>query len=214
MPKFIEEAIITFVQNVYNAMGWWGVILLMAIESASIPLPSEVIMPLAGWFLVEARGGSMTEALLLGGLCGGLGCLIGSLLTYALGYYGGRPLVLRFGRYVLLNEHHLETAERWFARWGWATAFFSRLLPVVRTFISIPAGVSKMNVALFSALTFAGSVIWSAALAALGFSFGAKWEDLRNAMRPFDYPIIVIILLLIAYFFYRQIRARRTHKEA
>ncbi len=209
MPQGLEDAIISFTQALYTNMGWLGVVLAMAIESACIPLPSEVIMPLAGWFLGLNAHLDLTQTILLGGLFGAIGCTIGSLVAYAVGYYGGRPLILRFGKYVLLNEHHLHQAERFFATRGEITAFVSRLLPVIRTFISLPAGIGKMNLPKFTIFTFVGSFIWSGLLAAAGYGLGANWKQFRADWKWLDYPIIALVLLAIVYFIYRQIQGRR-----
>ncbi len=212
MPQGLEDAIVSFARTLYENIGWFGVVIAMAIESACIPIPSELIMPLAGWFLGVATGASLLQTLLLGGLFGAVGCLIGSLLAYAVGYYGGRPLIMRWGRYILLNEHHLYQSERFFAKYGEATAFVSRLLPVVRTFISLPAGIARMNLPKFSIFTLLGSFIWSAALAAVGYGLGANWVQFRKDWKWLDYPILAIILLVIAYFVYSQIQGRRKAK--
>lgn len=209
MPKELEDAIISFIRALYENMGWLGVVLAMAIESANIPLPSEIILPLAGWFLGYNVGAGLGTTVLYAGLFGAIGCTIGSLLSYWLGYYGGRPFILKFGRYVLLNEHHLHQSERFFAKYGEITAFGSRLLPVVRTFISLPAGIAKMNLPKFLIYTFIGSFIWSAALGAVGYALGANWEAFRRDWKWLDYPIIAIILLAVIYFIYKQVQGRR-----
>src|SRR5512136_689770 len=121
MPIAWEHAIVEFLTQLFQTINWGGVVVIMALESCNIPIPSEVTMPLAGWMLAQARGQTAWQALLLGGLLGGLGCLIGSVVSYALGAWGGRPLVQRYGRYILVSEEDLEKADRWFGRWGdWA----------------------------------------------------------------------------------------------
>jgi len=177
----------------------------MAIESACIPLPSEIIMPLAGWFLVDARGLGV-EWLLLAAFCGALGNLIGSLIAYAVGAWGGRPLLLRYGRYFLITRHEVEQAERWFARYGDRAVFISRVLPVIRTFISLPAGIARMNVWRFSILTFVGSFPWSLGLAWAGFLLGENWERIREWMRPADIPILIVLAALVTWYIYRRVR--------
>ncbi|PZR97589.1 MAG: alkaline phosphatase [Chloroflexi bacterium] len=188
--------------NLFTTFGYAGIILAMAIESCCIPLPSEIIMPLAGSYLVHGFGD-----LIIAGLAGAVGCTLGSALAYWVGALGGRPIVEKYGKYLLIRPHHLDTADRWFARWGEATAFFSRLVPVVRTFISFPAGVARMNFPKFLLFTFLGSFPWSFLLAWAG----ATWrpEDVRAAMRPFDLPIALVILVLIAWFVWRSLRERR-----
>jgi len=177
----------------------------MAIESACIPLPSEIIMPLAGWFLVDDRGLGQ-QWLLLAAFCGALGNLLGSLIAYAVGAWGGRPLLLRYGRYVLITRHEVEQAERWFARYGDWAVLVSRVLPVVRTFISLPAGIARMNVWRFSILTFVGSFPWSLGLAWAGFVLGENWERIRDWMRPADIPILIVLAALVAWYIYRRVR--------
>ncbi len=177
----------------------------MAVESAAIPFPSEIIMPLAGWFLIEDRGLGF-EWLFLAAFYGALGNLIGSLVAYYAGAWGGRPFLNRYGRYIFITQKELDWADRWFARYGEPTVFFSRMLPVIRTFISVPAGVARMNVLRFSVLTFAGSYPWSLGLAWGGFALGDNWENLIDWFRPVSLPIAIVVVLAVAYFLFRRIR--------
>ena len=209
----IETAIVEFLHAVLNAIGWPGVVAIMALESANIPIPSEVTMPLAGWMLVQARGLPLWRAAVEGGLCGALGCTIGSVASYLLGYWGGRPFLERWGRYILVTEHDLQQADRWFARWGDWAAFISRLLPIVRTFISFPAGVVRTRFVSFAALSFAGSFLWCAALAAAGHAFGSEWERIREIMRPFDIPIAIVVLGGLVYYVYRHVRRAQSRPK-
>jgi len=188
----IEILFLGIITQVYGAIGWPGVVFLMAIESAAIPFPSELIMPLAGWLLIQAKGGSVWWVL-LAGFYGGLGNLLGSWVAYWISMKGGRPLLLKYGKYVLMSKDEVDKAEIWFNRYGEWAVFIGRLLPVVRTFISIPAGLARMNLWRFSLYTFAGSFIWSLGLAYGGFLLGENWEDLRAVMRPFDIPILLIL---------------------
>jgi len=208
----IENLLLDFVQYVYDAIGWPGVVVMMAIESACIPLPSEIIMPLAGWFLIQDHGRGI-EWLLLAAFCGALGNLIGSLAAYTVGAWGGRPLLLRFGRYVLISPDEVERAERWFVRYGDRAVFASRVLPVVRTFISLPAGVGRMNVWRFSVLSFVGSFPWSLGLAWAGFVLGENWDRIRDWMRPADIPILIVLVALVAWYMYRRVRTVFGHAE-
>jgi len=208
-----EAAVVAFLQNVLDAIGWPGVVFIMALESANIPIPSEVTMPLAGWMLVQAKGLPLWRAVLDGGIFGALGCTLGSIASYALGYWGGRPFLQRWGRYILVTQHDLEKADEWFARWGDWASFISRLLPIVRTFISFPAGVAKTRFVRFATLSFAGSFIWCAALAAAGYWFGSEWERIRAVMRPFDIPIAIAILAGMAYYIYRHVHHARLRVE-
>ena len=188
----IEILFLGIITQVYGAIGWPGVVFLMAIESAAIPFPSELIMPLAGWLLIQAKGGSVWWVL-LAGFCGGMGNLLGSWVAYWISMKGGRPLLLKYGKYVLMSKDEVDKAEIWFNKYGEWAVFIGRLLPVVRTFISIPAGLARMNLWRFSLYTFAGSFIWSLGLAYGGFLLGENWEDLRAVMRPFDIPILLIL---------------------
>lgn len=178
---------------------------MMAIESAAIPLPSELIMPLAGWKLISDKGRGW-DFILLAGLFGAIGNTIGSWVAYYVGLYGGRPVAEKYGKYILVSRHDLDLADRFFARWGNWAVFVSRLLPVVRTFISVPAGISKMPIWQFTLYTFTGAFIWSTGLAYGGYKLGANYEDLRAWMRPADYPIAAIILALVVWYVYRHIK--------
>jgi len=187
---------------------------IMALESANIPIPSEVTMPLSGWLLVQARGGGPWTAVLLGGFFGALGCTLGSWISYLLGAKGGRPFLDRYGKYLMINAHDLEVSDRWFNRYGEATAFFSRLLPIVRTFISFPAGVSRARLGPFLIYTFVGSFLWCGGLAYGGYVFGSHWEELRAIMRPFDIPIAVVLAAGLVYYMIHHIRRGRRANEA
>jgi len=195
-------------REIYEAIEWPGVVFLMAIESACIPFPSEVIMPLAGWILIKERGHGL-EYLLLAGFYGALGNTIGSLVAYYAGAWGGRPLLERYGRYVLITPREIETADRWFSKYGEITVLATRLMPVVRTFISLPAGIARMNVWRFTILTFIGAYPWSIALAWAGYALGENWERVGDYLRPVSIPIAIVVLALGVYFVYRRIREIR-----
>jgi membrane protein DedA with SNARE-associated domain len=177
----------------------------MAIESACVPLPSEIIMPLAGWKLVKEKGLGF-EWILLAGLFGAAGNTAGSIVAYYAGAWGGRPLVLKYGRYLLISHHDLDLADRFFDRWGAWAIFFARLLPVVRTFVSLPAGIARMPIWRFIIYTFAGSFPWSVGLAAAGYILGENYEEIRSWTRPADIPIAVVIAGLVAWYVTRHIR--------
>ncbi len=186
----------------------------MAVESACIPFPSEVIMPLAGWLLIEDKDKTWAY-LFLGAFYGALGNTIGSLIAYYAGAWGGRPLLEKYGRWVLITRKEIASADRWFEKYGEITVFGSRLLPVVRTFISLPAGISRMNVTRFTALTFAGSYPWSLFLITMGYLLGDNWEDITTYLRPVTIPIAVLCVAAVAYFFYRRVKElRRERLEA
>jgi membrane protein DedA with SNARE-associated domain len=201
---FIDQIVIPFLASLYGAVGYLGVLLAMAIESAMIPLPSELILPFAGFLVSDP---TKLEPLTHGPwnfwlvvLVATIGNTCGSLIAYAIGAWGGRPFLERWGRYLLIREHEIELAEHFFERYGAATAFFSRLLPVVRTFISFPAGVARMPLAKFVAYSTAGAFLWSIALVWAGTQLGARWEDIRHALQPFDLAVAIGIVGLVVLF--------------
>ncbi len=204
----IERQVLELIAQAYDTIGWPGVIALMAIESVFFPIPSEVVMPLAGWMLVSAKGHSVW-LVLLAGFYGAIGSLLGAWLIYAVGALGGRPLLERYGRYVLITKNDLTVAELWFERYGTWAVFLSRMVPVARSLISLPAGVVKMPLLPFTLLTFAGSFIWSVGLAFGGYLLGENWEVLRDAIRPFDIPILVAVVAAVAFYVYRRLKSRR-----
>jgi len=208
----VEQAILNFIHNLYSAIQWPGVILLMAIESACIPIPSEIIMPLAGWMLIKNLGHPWPFNL-LAGVYGALGCLLGSIVAYAVGMWGGRPLLNRYGKYVLIAQHDLDRADRWFNKNGDWSIFVTRLLPIIRTFISLPAGIARMNFWKFCLYTSIGSLIWCTGLSLGGFFLGEHWDSLRNWMRPFDPVIIALVVLLIAWYIWRHVKRLRNHSS-
>jgi membrane protein DedA with SNARE-associated domain len=198
------EALALWIQGVISTLGYGGVAGLMAIESACIPLPSEVIMPFAG-SLVPAGRFSLWGC----GFAGAIGCVAGSIPAYYLGAHGGRPLILKYGRYILLSASHLDQADRFFSRRGDVTVFVARLLPVVRTFIAFPAGVARMPMGKFIAYTFAGSLPWCLGLAYVGMKLGEHIDDLKPWFHRFDAVLVVLGLILVAWFVRQQLVARR-----
>ncbi|HUV73530.1 MAG TPA: DedA family protein [Anaerolineae bacterium] len=209
----LEHQVVLFLQNLIQSVGWAGIVLAMAIESACVPLPSEVTMPLAGWMLIQARSLSVWHTF-WGGWWGAVGCTLGSVITYWVGAKGGRPLLERYGKYVLIRPHEIEVADRWFSKYGEHTAFFSRLMPVVRTFISLPAGVARMHFVKFVVWTFVGSFIWCWVLTWAGYVFGDHWERVREVMRPFDIPIVIAVCAFGGLFIYRRLKSRRAESGA
>ena len=173
------EYLAGFIIAVISGTGYLGIVLLMAIESACIPLPSEVIMPFSGFLVSSGR-----FRLLWVGLAGAAGCNLGSLVAYYVGSLGGRPMVEKYGRWLLVTHHDLELADRFFARYGDWAVFIARLLPVVRTFIAFPAGVSRMNVARFHIYTFLGSLPWCLVLAYAGMKLGQRWMAPPGILSP------------------------------
>jgi len=185
-------------------MGYPGIVGLMALESACFPIPSEVVMPFAGWLVFNG-----TMDLLVVTLAGTIGCTIGSILAYYVGLKGGRPLVCRYGRYLLMNEKHLDSAERWFKKYGDYAIFFSRLLPIVRTFISLPAGIARMRFGRFVLLSFAGSLPWCFALTYAGFALGDGWHEIGEFLEGFDL-LVVVGIVIIAIWYIWTVRKRKT----
>jgi membrane protein DedA with SNARE-associated domain len=208
----IETWILELVTEVYLSMGWPGVVLLMAVESVAFPIPSELVMPLAGWLLVQARG-SPVWWVAMAGVYGSLGSLLGAWFVYGVSLKGGRPLLHKYGKYVLITREELDRAEAWFDKYGEWAVFFSRLVPVLRTLISVPAGVSRMNLWKFSIYTFAGSFPWSFGLAFGGYMLGENWEVLRAAMQPFELPILLALVGIVAWFAFRRVKAMRARRR-
>jgi membrane protein DedA with SNARE-associated domain len=197
---FIDQIALPFLQSLYGAVGYIGVMLAMGIESAMIPLPSELILPFAGFMVSDA---SQIEPLTKGPwnfwivvVIATIGNTLGSLVAYAIGAYGGRPFLERYGKYMLIREHEIEAADHFFAKYGSATVFIGRLLPIVRTFISFPAGVTRMPLGKFIAYSTAGALPWSIALVWAGTILGANWVDIREMLKPFDLAIAVLVVLL------------------
>ena len=190
-----------FIIGTISRLGYGGIVLLMAIESACIPLPSEIIMPFSG-YLVST--GEMN--LWLVGLAGAIGCVLGSIVAYYAGAWGGRPFIEKYGKYILISHHDLDLADRWFRRHGDITIFVGRLLPVIRTFIAFPAGVAHMNLWRFNLYTFVGSYIWSLGLAWIGMKLGEHWNTLGVYFHRFDAAIGVILLIAVVWYVRRHLQ--------
>jgi membrane protein DedA with SNARE-associated domain len=184
------------------ALGYGGIVLMMAIESACIPLPSEVTMPFSGYLITTGR-----FSLNLVAVAGAVGCLIGSYAAYYAGASSGRWFIERYGRYLLIAPHELEIADRFFARWGSAAVFVCRLLPVVRTFIAFPAGVARMRILPFTIYTLAGSYLWCLALAYAGMKLGQHWDALGPYFHRFDGVIVALLVLGAIPLLYNRLRA-------
>jgi len=195
MTEKILTALFIFIKSLIAATGYGGIVLLMAIESACIPLPSELIMPFAGYLVFS---GAMK--LLWVATAGAIGCNLGSLIAYEIGYHGGRRLVERYGRWVLMGRRELDWADRFFARWGYLAVFVARMLPVVRTFIALPAGIARMPRLRFHVYTFLGSWPWCFLLAWFGMKMGENWRQLGKYLHKFDVVIVVLLALGIIWF--------------
>lgn len=208
MHESILETIVLWVIATIGTMGYPGVFLLMAIESALIPIPSEVIMPFSG-FLVSQGKFNLWIVILVGAL----GNLAGSWTAYALGYYGEkrlvRRLVVKYGKFILLTEEEFDNSIKLFNKYGQWTAAISRVLPAIRTVISLPAGIAKLPFWKFSALTFFGSLIWSAFLTLAGVKLGENWESIRPLFRKFDFLIIILAIILAGAYVYIKLSKRK-----
>jgi len=208
----IIEILSAFIVATISTLGYGGVVLLMAIESACIPLPSEIIMPFAGYLVYKGQFNLWAV-----GVAGAVGCVVGSWVAYYVGLYGGRPFIEKYGRYVLLSRHDLDLADRWFARYGELIVFASRLLPVIRTFIAFPAGVARMNMTRFTIYTFLGSLPWCLGLAYVGQVLGEQWdknETLKTWFHRFDFLIGAVILLAAVWWVWRHFKHSRPQDEA
>ncbi|HEX2668774.1 MAG TPA: DedA family protein [Gammaproteobacteria bacterium] len=194
-------AIAAFITGTLSTLGYAGVVLLMGIESACIPLPSELIMPFAGYLVFQGKLSLWGVA-----LAGAMGCVLGSLVAYYVGLLGGRPLVVKYGRYLFISPQDIEMGDRWFARYGEAIIFVGRLLPVVRTFIAFPAGVARMHLGKFVAYTFVGSLIWCWGLAWIGRALGEHWDTLGAWFHRFDAVIGALIVLAAAWWIRRHFK--------
>jgi membrane protein DedA with SNARE-associated domain len=203
----IIEILSVFTIAVISTLGYGGVVLLMAIESACIPLPSEIIMPFAGYLVYTGQFNLYVVA-----VAGAVGCVLGSLVAYYVGMYGGRPLIERYGRYVLISHHDLDLADRWFGRYGEIIIFASRLLPVIRTFIAFPAGVARMNLTRFIVYTFLGSLPWCLGLAFVGQKLGEQWnknDTLKTLFHRFDFAIGLIGVAVAIWWIWRHVKLSR-----
>jgi membrane protein DedA with SNARE-associated domain len=188
----------TFVIWIISSLGYAGIVVAMAIESACIPLPSEVIMPFSGYLVSQGRFTLWGVS-----LAGALGCTLGSAAAYAAGAYGGRPFILKYGRYFLVTAHEVDRADRWFACYGMAATFISRLLPVIRTFISLPAGIARVPFTRFLIYAFLGSLPWSWALAYVGMLLGEHWDRVSGVLHSLDFVIVLGLAAGAGWFVWR-----------
>ena len=204
MIEKIISLLAGFIIGTIARLGYGGIVLLMAIESACIPLPSEIIMPFSG-YLVST--GQMN--LWLVALAGAVGCVLGSIVAYYAGAWGGRPFIEKYGKYILISHHDLNLADRWFQRHGDITIFIGRLLPVIRTFIAFPAGIARMNMWRFNLYTFVGSYIWSLGLAWIGMKLGEHWNTLGVYFHRFDAVIGIVLLAGAIWYVQRHLKHMR-----
>ncbi|MDQ4149387.1 MAG: DedA family protein [Actinomycetota bacterium] len=203
----MEQLLDQLKEWIVASVGSWGylaVFVLMALESACIPIPSEVTMPVAGLLAHEGK-----LSFFWAGFLGAVANLAGSWAAYGIGRGGGRSLLLKYGRYILIKPHDIERADRWFERYGDRAVFFTRLLPVVRTFISLPAGVARMPFWRFSVLTLIGCIPWSFALTAAGYVLGDNWERILPYIEPLSYLIAAVLAIMVGVWWMRRVRAAR-----
>src|ERR1051325_5990330 len=207
----IIEILSAFIVATISTLGYAGIVLLMAIESACIPLPSEIIMPFSGYLVYTGRFN-----IWLVSIAGAFGCVVGSLVAYWVGMNGGRPLIEKYGKFILLSKHDLDLADRWFDRFGEAIVFISRLLPAIRTFIAFPAGGARMNLKKFIIYTFAGSLPWCLGLAYVGQKLGEQWDKdprLKTLFHRFDFVIGIVIVLAATWWIWRHVRHAKSEEQ-
>ena len=192
-----------------NSGGYPFAALLMALESMIAPVPSEIVMPPLGMLIHQSPDrfgfpGAIAWT--------SFGSLIGSLISFYLGYWGGKPLVMKVGKWFLLNEHHLDLTTRWFQRWGSLTVFVCRFIPVVRHFISIPAGIARMNLLKFCLYTVVGATLWNSFLLFLGYKLEKHWETILKYRSPIDVAVIALLLLAVIAWYYLNLRRPKAAK--
>lgn len=193
--------------EIIGAGGYAGVFFLMMLESMVAPVPSEAVLPFAGFLIFSGK-----ISLFMAVAAGTLGSIVGSLLSYYMGLYGGKICVKKYGKYLLLNEKHLLVAEKFFAKFGDKTIFISRFIPVIRHFISIPAGIGKMNLKKFIAYTAIGAGLWNFFLTYFGYCLGSKWEEIRKYSEVLDKLIIILIILFGIFYAYKFYKNRKSSK--
>jgi len=198
------EFLFSFFTNVIHTLGYSGIFILMICESMILPVPSEAVMPFAG-YLVQQHQFTMFFVVLYSSI----GTIVGSLISYTMGYLGGKPFILKVGKYLLLNKHHLDMTERFFDRHGKLTIFVSRFIPVIRHLISIPAGTGRMNLVSFIVFTIIGGTLWNTFLAYFGFYLGKNWHIIHDYSRYLDILVVLICLGYMAYFIKKKWRKRR-----
>lgn len=199
----IIQSLVDSILNWISSWGYPGIFFLMGLESACMPVPSEIVMPFAGYL---ASQGEMNLWMIV--LVGSLGCTFGSILAYIAGFYAGRPLILRYGKYFLITEKHLVQAEDWFKKWGPKATFVARLLPVIRTVISLPAGVAKMDFKKFVLYSFVGSVPWNLMLTYAGYALGENWGSVKSYYREFEYALAIVGIAAIVLYFWHLSRSK------
>lgn len=208
----LEAHLLTFVKNFLTSVGYPGVFILMTIEGFGIPIPSELTMPFSG-FLASSAGGSKFSLPIAVGV-GALGEIAGGIIAYTIGFFGGRPILARYGRIVFVGGEELEKAESWFSRYGDWIVLVTRLLPAIRSFIALPAGVVRMPFWRFLLYSAIGSTIWCTVLALVGHALGQHWSQVSGDLRRYDVLIVVVVVLLVAFAVYKRLRGGRSRRAA
>ena len=218
MFDFLNGPVKDLVTAIYEAVGYIGVALWVAIESVIIPIPSEIVLPFAGFLAADPgsieplTGARWNIALLV--LFATIGSLIGALVAYAIGYYGGRPVLIRWGRLLRFTEEDLDKTEAFFARWGNAAAFLGRMVPVVRSLVSFGAGVGRMRMGPFILFTVLGSIPWNLFLVLAGYVLGENWVEIGEFLKRYEYLVLgVLVVIALGYVWFRFVRPRRRSDE-
>jgi membrane protein DedA with SNARE-associated domain len=204
---FVDREVIPFTLQLYDAVGYLGVAIAVALETIVAPIPSEIILPMAGWKVSQSAADPSVLEPLTGvpwnlPLAIGLataGSLVGATVGYAIGAWGGRPLLDRYGRYVGIGADDLDRADRWFDRWGGWAVFFGRMVPLVRTFVSYPAGISRMPMPRFLLFTTLGSVPWNLGLIYAGFLVGENYPIIEETIKPYEYVIYAVVIAVVVF---------------
>lgn len=198
------QSLIDLILQIISSSGYLGIFLFMTLESALMPIPSEIVMPFSGYLVTLGKFNLLSLTIV-----SSVANLVGSIIAYVVGLKIGRKLVLKYGKYILLKEKYLVLTEKWFKKYGNKAIFFSRMMPIVRTVISLPAGIGKMNFKKFCVYTLAGSIPWNFALAYLGFWLGKNWTIIHNYTRELDIFVVVILIAIVIFYFWK----RRKNKK-
>jgi membrane protein DedA with SNARE-associated domain len=216
---FLNGPVRDLVTQIYSAVGYLGVALWVAIESVIIPIPSELVLPFAGFLVgqgtaIEPLTGQPWNVVLVT-LFGTLGATLGALIAYAIGWYGGRPVIERWGRYLGITPDDLDRADDFFARHGDAAAFFGRMVPIIRSLVSFAAGVAHMRLGRFIVFTFLGSLPWTLLLVVAGMVMGANWEEIGGILKRFEYLVLAILIVMaLLWVWFRIVKPRRASNPA
>lgn len=199
----LAQIVITIISHI----GYGGIFLLMLVESCGLPMPSEVIMPFSGFLVASGQLNFWLVAII-----GTLGNLAGSWLAYWIGAKGGRPLIEKYGKYILISHHDLNLADKWFSKYGDWIVFFGRLLPVIRTYISFPAGIAKMDFKKFTLYTFLGALPWCILFTWLGVKMGNHWDQIQKTLHNFDLLMLLLVIAAIIWYVWRHLKHRNYKK--